>query len=278
MVRKMSIPIYYINLASRRDRAHFFLEQFSGTNLTPERVEATNWESVEERHFVPKEVAACWLSHQAAYLKLIQSGSSHAVIMEDDAVITRSTLRFLYNLQSADLNQLDIFQFGYLTHKWRIDFPTYDPSPFNILSLRNYTGNWIARLDNVHRTWLRATRFLLRHHPLAYFANKDNLLVNAQIRRSNNFLERELLLRQKYGIKHPLIYHSIEAGAHAYVISKFCAEKLLRFNRPVFLPADLALMAIGRSQNFVVVRTSRSLCNQSDSPSSITNRSLLRRN
>jgi GR25 family glycosyltransferase involved in LPS biosynthesis len=271
----MSIPIYFINLHSRRDRRIAYLEQFSGTDFSPERIEAIDSLEVGQEHFVTKEVAACWLSHQAAYSRLLDSGLPYAIIMEDDALVNKDTLKFLSHVRTLDLNEVDIFQFGYLTSKSRIDFPTYDPFPLELLILRRYVGCWLARFDCIHRNWLRATRFLVRRALPMFYEFSRITRISVRQRSSEKFFQTEYLKRKKYNLRHPIIYHSIEAGAHAYIISRSCAEKLLCFNNPVFLPADLALMGIGSSKNFVVVRTSKSLCGQSNSPSSIKNRSVL---
>lgn len=269
------IPIYFINLSEREDRKKAFLNQFIGTGIKPIRVNAVNQSEVGNGHSVTEAVAACWLSHQATYLKFLESKFSHAVIMEDDALLSKESLQFIDNLQGIDLKDLDIFQFGYLTDRFRIDFPTYDPSPHNIFSLNKYIGVGLSRIDFFHRNWLRATRFLVRLAIPIYRFLKGLTTKKENLRKLENFYLGELSVRRKYGLRHPIIYHSIEPGAHAYVISRKCAKKLLLFNNPVFLPADLALMGIGRSKNFVVCRTSKSLCNQSGSITSISKRTLL---
>ena len=271
----MNIPIYFINLQSRQDRKIGYLEQFKGTDLRPERIEAVSGLAAGEEHFVTKEVAACWLSHQATFAKFLESNSTHAIIMEDDALLTKDTLKFLNRLQNINLNAVDILQFGYLTHNSRIDFPTYDPFPLDLLNLRKYVGHWVASHDSIHRYWLRITRFFVRQLlPIFYGITKITKMKIRQ-RSSEKFYQTEFEIRKKYGLKEPIVYHSIEAGSHAYVISRNCAEKLLSFNNPVFLPADLALMSIGRSKNFVTFRTSKSICGQNESASSINNRSLI---
>ena len=48
---------------------------------------------------------------------------------------------------------------------------------------------------------------------------------------------------------------------------------MVSFNRPVYLPADLAMMEIVETAEFQSFRLIRSLVDQSESPSSISNAS-----
>jgi GR25 family glycosyltransferase involved in LPS biosynthesis len=66
-----------------------------------------------------------------------------------------------------------------------------------------------------------------------------------------------------------LIPDSFEAGTHAYVCSRAMAEKLITFNNPVILAADLALIQIARSKTQKCFRLAQSLVGQSNSVSSI---------
>jgi GR25 family glycosyltransferase involved in LPS biosynthesis len=253
-----------------------FLDQFRKSGIELQRINAIDRLGAGRQNYVTNEVAACWLSHQAAYSEFLKSTASHAIIMEDDALLNPGTLKFLKNLQQIDLKQIDIFQFGYLTHNFKIDFPTYDPFPMGLLKLRNYVGYRLSSFDSLHRNWLKITRFVIRKALPIFYKFTELTGMKIRQRSSEKFYQTEFEVRKKYALKNPIIYHSIEAGSHAYLISRNCAEKLLSFNNPVFLPADLALMSIGRSKNFVVVRTSKSLCAQNKSESSIPVRSLSR--
>ena len=91
-------------------------------------------------------------------------------------------------------------------------------------------------------------------------------------RASFQYFKNEYKLRKKLGLAYPLIYHSFEPGTHAYIISRDFAKFLASTNLPTFLAADLHLMGVAASGNVRSIRISKSLCNQSDSPSSINER------
>ena len=65
----------------------------------------------------------------------------------------------------------------------------------------------------------------------------------------------------------------IQPGTHAYLISKGFATKLLGFNIPVFLAADLAFMKLGDTKLYRMYRTTFSFVEQSESNSDIIIRS-----
>ena len=66
---------------------------------------------------------------------------------------------------------------------------------------------------------------------------------------------------------------TFELGTHAYIMSSKFAHAVLSFNYPVYLPADLAMMELTKTKKYNVFRLNRSLIDQSDSPSSISNAS-----
>ena len=66
-----------------------------------------------------------------------------------------------------------------------------------------------------------------------------------------------------------LVADSFEAGTHAYICNRAMAKRLVTFNNPVILAADLAMIQVARSKQSKCFRLSRSLVGQSDSVSSI---------
>ena len=207
------------------------------------------------------------MSHQVIATKLLESNSSHAVIFEDDAIISKSAARFILDLNSEKLKGIDVLQIGYLKHKLKLDFPEFDLGLRNTLDLRNYVGEAISKIDIVFRNWIVLTRFIIRS-ALATFGKKLSFFP-IQIQRLSLYLNSELALRAHLGTRHALIYHSFEPGTHCYVISREFAQVVTEINKPTYLGADLMFMAIAKSRNFNFIRISKSLVGQSNSPSSI---------
>lgn len=257
-----SIEFVVINLKERSDRLTTFLAQFSDTGIQPSRIDAISGKEIEDLGYVTKNVAACWQSHLKAYQHLQTTDKKYLVVFEDDAILTHEGLKFLTKLNESQLIGIDLLQFGYLTHRKKLDLPRYDSVFAPILFCEKYLGKTLSEFDLIFRFWVRFTRFILRKYP-------DNLSYR---RHSFQYFKSEYKLRKKLGSAYPLIYHSFEPGTHAYIVSRDFANFLTMTNLPTFLAADLHLMGVAASGNLRSIRISKSLCNQSDSPSSINER------
>lgn len=94
-----NMAIYVINLARRPDRLENMARQLNGQGLEWSRIEAVDGrdpvtrldEVAFVRPFMGKELTraerACFLSHRNAWKTLIASDRSHAIVLEDDALI-----------------------------------------------------------------------------------------------------------------------------------------------------------------------------------------------
>lgn len=270
----MGIELYVINLDDRTDRWEEFFAQTEKFGLDVTRIKAVSKHDIATSSFTSPTVTACWSSHQVAAAKLLESKSSHAVIFEDDAIISKSAAHFILNLNSAKLKGIDVLQIGYLTHNLRLDFPEFDVGLRNTLDLRNYVGEGISRIDFIFRYWIVFTRFIVRS--ALGILGKSISILPAQIRKLNIYLVSERALRTHLGSRHALIYHSFEAGTHCYVMSEKFARVVTSINKPTYLGADLMIMAVAKSRNFNVMRISKSQVSQSNSPSSINTLKVIR--
>lgn len=101
-----SIPVYYINLASRPDRRAFMERQFVALGMAAERIEAVRMDEVppaliawhETTHSLWRLAAgdlACGLSHQRSWEHLLESGAAAALVLEDDVQLAAPVLDFL---------------------------------------------------------------------------------------------------------------------------------------------------------------------------------------
>lgn len=270
----MEIGLYVINLDERTDRREQFFAQAEKFGLDVTRIKAIAKGDIASSSFTSPAVTACWNSHQVAAAKLLESEFSHALVFEDDAIISKSAARFILNLNSAKLKGIDILQIGYLTHNLRLDFPEFDLGLRNTLDLRNYIGEAVSRFDFVFRNWIVFSRFIIRSI-LGIFGKSISILPT-QIQQLNQYLVSERALRTHLGSKYALIYHSFEPGTHCYVMSKEFARVVTSINKPTYLGADLMMMAIAKSRNFNVIRISKSQVGQSNSPSSINSPRVIR--
>lgn len=108
----MPIPIYFINLASRPDRRRFMEEQFDSLGLQAERIEAVTPDDISQsdletycdsrnRQWMPPKALSCNLSHERAWQRMLEDGHGSALILEDDAILSRSLPEFLAALDGA---------------------------------------------------------------------------------------------------------------------------------------------------------------------------------
>lgn len=268
----MSVAVYLINLDNRVDRFTEFNNQAEKFQISYERVRAVEPPEVGFNPFVSGNVAACWMSHQIAAKNLLRSTHSHAIILEDDAVLTKSFVKVLKHLQNNSLPEFDLMQLGYLTHGGKLDFPEFDPVFRRFTDLRAYLGSNLIKYNFLFRNWIVISRFVLKILTSGPIIKLTSFNVNdeRQIHSVQEFIRNEKKLRKILGIKQSLIYHSFEPGTHCYVINRDFAKVMIQINNPVYLAADLLLMSIAKSHNFKVIRVSRSLVAQSESPSSIT--------
>jgi GR25 family glycosyltransferase involved in LPS biosynthesis len=263
----VGIELYVINLDDRLDRRDQFFAQAEKFGLDITRIKAVSKHDIETSSFTSPTVTACWRSHQVAAAKLLESKSSHAIIFEDDAIISNAAARFILNLNSAKLEGIDVLQIGYLTHNLRLDFPEFDLGLRNTLDLRKYLGDSVSRIDFIFRNWIVFTRFVIRS--ILGVLGKRISILPTQIKQLNLYLLNERALRGRLGSRRALIYHSFEPGTHCYVISKEFARVVTSINNPTYLGADLMFMAVAKSRNFNMIRISKSQVDQSNSPSSI---------
>jgi GR25 family glycosyltransferase involved in LPS biosynthesis len=258
------IEYVVINLEERTDRLASFQSQFTDSKINPIRIEAVSGKNIKGLNYVKPNVAACWQSHLKAYAHLQKTDASHLVIFEDDAILTPEGRQFLANIDEEKLAGIDLLQFGYLTHKKKIDLPRYDRVLVPFLYADQYLGEHLSKVDLIFRIWITTTRFIIRKFPSKLSFGRSYL----------HYFKNEVKLRRKIGSKYPLIYHSFEPGTHAYIISREYSMFLRKTNLPTFLAADLHLMGVAASGNSRTIRISKSLCNQSKSPSSINEKDM----
>lgn len=234
------MKIFYINLDSRVDRKDFFLNQFCFSILNPERISAVAL-SGDNFNIASPGVAGCWNSHQKAYKSLLKSRDSHALIFEDDAIISSKVIRILENLKHLSLDGIDLFQLGYLKDRNKL---TVDSGKIDFLY------RWKLIFFTVFRIIISQTKKVK-------FMNLWRINNNL---RSLNF-ENEW--KRIMGMNIPLVYNSFEAGTHCYIISRRLAQALISFNNnPVIISADLLLIEVANSRIYNCFRVSKSLSSQ----------------
>ena len=233
----VTMRVYVINMENRTDRWEEVLGQEAkiGFSFTRIVVESRANVNLSIEKFSTLSVVSTWNSHMKAMKCFLATEDSHAIIFEDDFVL-KSSLKDLCAKINFD-NDVDFIQLGFL-----------HTSPTQFLSIK---------LVNFFNVILRLTGYLANFCPTIFQG-----------------LTRKKLVRDNFNIPFNLIPNDIRAGAHAYIISRRFASSVQQFNSPTFLSADGAFMAIGWMRSFRMYRLRRNLIKQSNSISSVTDRTI----
>jgi GR25 family glycosyltransferase involved in LPS biosynthesis len=224
-----------INLSHRKDRIESATAEALKFQCRLIRIDAIDANDISEvPDYVTKGALACWNSHKLAMHYLIESPYDFALIFEDDFNISsEDKFRQLINRPGLFIN-VDIFQFGYLINDYK------------------------ERLDLL-------------------FRNIENFLfsilgrINLQIFGKQVSFSSRLRVRRKLHLPLNWVADDFRAGAHAYLISKSAARRILELNQPTFLTTDAFFSSLNSGRAFRVYRHTNSLIGQIVSPSSIKN-------
>lgn len=100
------MPVFFINLAARRDRRQFMEDQFARLGIVAERIEAVTIADVPQplidaqlRPGRPWRITAgdlaCGLSHQLIWQTILRRNLDCALVLEDDALLAPTVVDFL---------------------------------------------------------------------------------------------------------------------------------------------------------------------------------------
>jgi GR25 family glycosyltransferase involved in LPS biosynthesis len=239
MDKLQNYKIYVINLDERLDKLTFVARQINKLGLSFERISACKFNDskiINSDFVAPARVQANWISHLDAYQKLIDSRDSYCLILEDDCEISEKGISFLKLLNEMKSLDFDILQIGFLENKFKV---------YSILSSRiklkflNMLNTKIMCIDKFH------------------FQSR----INNYVKRKLFELEFTIEQSKKLNLDN-LIVPEVLSGTHAYLINKEIAKKILQYNRPIVMGADLAIQMLGISGNWKIYRTPVSFASQ----------------
>ena len=230
---------YLINLDRRPDRWLEFNENSSSLEIPIERFSAVDGQDLSKSESrTPPPVAACWMSHQDVAQKFLESEAEYCLVLEDDLALTKDSISALNQLWKKKFKDFDLLQIGFCVSNNQL-------SNRVVYSRQRHVVNILRQ-------------FKLLSAPLTQGILKKHYGYKISFLRKMNLSVAE---------------NTFELGTHAYLISRRFAAMMVSFNRPVYLPADLAMMEIVETAEFQSFRLIRSLVDQSESPSSISNAS-----
>jgi GR25 family glycosyltransferase involved in LPS biosynthesis len=228
------IPIYVINLRIRTDRKDHATLEASRHGLSVQFVEAVEGEKVDSADLglLSAPALACWESHLSVFQLISNSSFQKAVVLEDDFEFTNFG-HLLKKLKKIDLDNWDIVQVGFLTHDIK---------------------EWISiKLQNVESFFFIGISRLFSTTPL-----------------NGMDLKNRLRVKRAKDVPFGFIPDDLRAGAHAYIISRNCAQRLLNSHSSQrVLTTDGLFIALNWTKQFRTLRLQKSLVRQISSPSSI---------
>jgi GR25 family glycosyltransferase involved in LPS biosynthesis len=232
------LPSFIINLADRHDRKKHCDSQIIQNKLNASYVGAVSAESItlNDPTFLSPPQKACWESHMIALEMLFKSVESYGLILEDDFVFLDLN-RLNRLLSTIDFSDWDIIQIGFLA--------------------TGFLERISISLKNIEALFFLGISILVSRN------NKLQTLFGSRLRvsRSKN-------------LNFNFIADDLRAGAHAYIISKDTAARILHSVKDQqVLTIDGFFISTNWTRPFRSIRIKRSLVAQIDSRSSITSRS-----
>jgi GR25 family glycosyltransferase involved in LPS biosynthesis len=228
------IDSYLINLGTRLDRLNSSVIEAKKLELNLIRVEAIPASAKPSNGgLLSPSAHACVESHMTALRLFLATDSEHCLILEDDFIVL-SRKRVVATFGRIDLRDWDFVQIGFLNTGFRDRI---------FRSLTNYETSIIRVIETLDRHFL-----------------PKSLMISSRLR-----------IKRIKKVPRGFVPDDIRSGAHAYVISRKMAEKVILLNNPIFLTADGFYSALAWDKSFKIIRVRKSFINQSNSPSSIKN-------
>lgn len=224
------MDIFLINLDRQPERLLSAQTQLKMLGLESKRISAVDMNSltVQDSDLVTVGVKACWESHRLAFLNLLNSDQSHALILEDDFKVFDNQI-FLNLLNQFPLSKWDLVQIGFLTQ-----------GPVNKFSriYKNFETDLIRVLIKV--------------------SNYSEILRKKYSGR--------LRIERTRDLPKGFVPDDFMPGTHAYLISRDLASIALNLNNPQFLSADDFFTALAKMRAFRCARLKKSNIGQNQLP------------
>lgn len=230
-----SLGVYVINLQSRPDRLHQISERLALINVPFSRVEGCTPNELVSSYLSPS-VQAIFESHLTVIKVFLESSSSFALILEDDAKFDANLPleNYVQEMQSG----IDFLQIGFLKN------------------------NLVDVFEIFYYNFKRAV-IMNFYNTIKSISPRGKLAVSCKQR---------LVIRDHLICSKKCVASNIQAGAHAYLISRKFAQGVLEISEIPFLAIDDLYMALGRMHTFGMYRLRSSRVSQGDYTSDVVSR------
>lgn len=220
-----NLPIFAINMDKDLERWQSVTEQAIKFGLKIERVPAVESQSIptSELSFVTAGVRAVWKSHLKCMQLLLESSSTHALILEDDFQILKPKHLVAFASRS-DVLAYDVIQLGWIV-------PGLD-----------------NRIELIYEK-IEDCFFRFIHNLLSIFRPKSQHLMRLRPS-THGKAPREF------------IPDSFQPGGHCYVVSRTFASLVLQINEPQFLATDDLYIALAKMRSVRFIRSKINIAGQ----------------
>lgn len=222
----IDFPILVINLDTEVERWASCVEQSEKYGLILTRIPAVTPKTLpfDSTHCVTLGVRAVWQSHLAAFRYLVNTNSSHALILEDDYKVIDAKKLNSY-LRNPKIYEYDLVQFGFLK-------PGID------VRLK-------VLMANIETRFFRLVSFFSK---LPIFSKSN--------------LPNRLRVRESGDLPRGFTADDFQPGAHCYLISRNLAKVVPQLNNPQFLSIDDFFTAFSQMRSYKSIRVRKSLVDQ----------------
>jgi GR25 family glycosyltransferase involved in LPS biosynthesis len=114
------LKTYVISLKSREDRRLKLINDPNFRELDSVFVEAISIQDDFDFLHPNKAHAACWLSHHKVAHELLKSGDPYALVLEDDAELSKALVRVVNEISINGMDGIDCLQLGFNVFNGRI--------------------------------------------------------------------------------------------------------------------------------------------------------------
>ena len=248
---------YVINLPTRPDRKANSLNRISGIGQTPQVISAISGDDIERLNFegtAPRNVIALWQSHRKVWQHFLATSDEACFVFEDDVQFANGSSKVIASMSRLNFNSFDVLQIGFL--------------PLN--SRWNY-----ALSELIVYSRIRISRILIKNLTKLFsypILNNNRILKLTKLRRK--LISRKISIEELEELEQKIdgnvvLLSEFRSGTHAYLVTRRGAQKLLDYNVPTILGADLAFQMLAISKSLRILRLSSSISGQDDTPVSV---------
>ena len=246
---------FVINLPQRTDRKESSLKRINDIGLKPEVFVATDGSKLKDSRdirYAQDNVMALWDSHRRIWKKLLSTDHDMCFVFEDDVTFNKKSAKAIQNILSLRSDTFDVIQLGFLplSSRWN----------------NRITENTIVLINRSKSFFWAALGKIFLKISNTYEVSEVRLAKKIQNRIKANSAKPVFGIE---GVSKLRFAHDFRSGTHAYLISKSGAEKLLDYNQPVLLGADLAFQMLAISGSLRIFRLELSIAGQDESQPSI---------